>query len=312
MRRFISIVALALMLMVAFMAVPFLFRDEPPPRVVGPALPDLDYQEVAFANGDLDLAGLLFLPEGDGPSPAAVFIQGSGTSRRDNPWYLSIAAGLQDNGIAVLLPDKRGSEGSGGDWRGTSLEDLATDTEAAFDYLSGLDGIDPDRIGIVGLSQGGWIAPIVAARRPGAAFVVSISGAGVTAEDQLLFEEVNNIVGMGTYPFVARLIAPITVRGIQQSDTWRAFAGYDPMPWWQKADAPVFVAFGGGDTNVPVESSVRRFEALSRVPLIRVYPDGGHAISDPATGRVQQALLNDLVAFLHRSLRWPLTRNSDG
>jgi dipeptidyl aminopeptidase/acylaminoacyl peptidase len=84
------------------------------------------------------------------------------------------------------------------------------------------------------------------------------------------------------------------------------------MPWWQKADAPVFVALGGGDTNVPVEDSVRRFEELSRVPLIRVYPDGGHAISDPATGRVQQALLNDLVEFLHQSLRWPLTRNSDG
>lgn len=294
-----SLVGLSLLiLLIAFLAVPVALNHPPDRRILGPSLADLDYSETTFDNGALDLAGLLFRPQGDGPFPVAVIIHGSGTSRRDNPWYLSVAAELQSNGVAVLLPDKRGSEDSGGNWRDTSLEELATDTEAALDHVAALPGVDPDRIGVIGMSQGGWIAPIVAARQPEVSFVVSMSGAGVTAEEQLMFEEVNNIAAMGTYRFVARLIAPITVRGIKQRDTWRALAGFDPMPWWREVEAPVFAAFGGGDTNVPVAESVTRFEALPGDILIRVYPDGGHAISDPASGRVQQDFLNDLVAFI--------------
>lgn len=298
MGRVMRISLAGLILLAVFLAVPFVFRGPPAGGVAGPALADLGYREVAFENGDLRLGGLMFMPEGDGPFPAAVFIHGSGTSRRDNPWYLSVAAELQERGIAVLLPDKRGSEQSGGDWRDTSFEDLATETAAAFRFLARQPRIDAHRIGLVGLSQGGWIAPVVAARVPEVALAVSMSGAGVTTEEQLLFEEINNIQQMGTYPFVARLIAPITTRRIRQSETWRPTAGFDPMPYWAKVEAPVFAAFGGGDTNVPVEDSVERFRNLPRDVFIRVYPDGGHAISDPETGRVQTALLDDLVMFV--------------
>lgn len=125
-----------------------------------------------------------------------------------------------------------------------------------------------------------------------------ISGAGVTAEEQLQYEEVNNIVQMGTYRFVARWIAALTVPRIKQRDTWRATVGYDPMPYWSEVQPPVFAAFGGEDTNVPVEESVRRFQALPQKILIKVYPDGGHGITDPETGRYQRQFLDDLVAFV--------------
>jgi dipeptidyl aminopeptidase/acylaminoacyl peptidase len=298
MRRGVPILLSGLVLLIAILAVPFLLRDPPAGRVAGPALAELDYTEVSFPNGELGLAGMVFLPSGDGPHPAAVIIHGSGTSRRDNPSYLSVAAELQSNGIAVLLPDKRGSEGSGDDWRDTTLEELATDTEAALDRLARLPGIDPDHTGVIGMSQGGWIAPIVATRRPEVAFVVSMSGAGVTTEEQLLFEEINNIVQMGTYRAVARLIAPFTVRGIQQRDSWRALAGFDPIPWWRELEAPAFAAFGEGDTNVPVAESVARLAALPGKLLIRIYPGGGHGITDPESRRVQRVFLNDLVAFI--------------
>jgi len=298
MRRFAMVSLLLVGLVVAFLAIPYLLRDQTSRPLTGPRLDQLTYETVTFENGDLDLAGMLFLPEGDGPFAAAVFIHGSGTSRRDNPWYLSVAAELQANGVAVLLPDKRGSEGSGGDWRDTGFEDLATDTQAAFEFLAGIPGVDAGRIGVVGMSQGGWIAPIVASRNRSVAFVVSMSGAGVTTEEQLQFEEVNNIVQMGTYRFVARMIAAVTVPRIQQRETWRATAGFDPMPYWAGVDAPVFVGLGGGDTNVPVPDSVSRFSSLPYDPALRVYPNGGHAISDPETGRVQQAFLDDLVSFV--------------
>ena len=71
------------------------------------ALADTGHVEIAFQNEaqDLGLGGLLFVPEGDGPFPAAVVIHGSGTSHRDNGWYLTLTKHLQDNGIVVLLPD---------------------------------------------------------------------------------------------------------------------------------------------------------------------------------------------------------------
>jgi dienelactone hydrolase len=189
---------------------------------------------VAFTSGDLALAGMLFLPAGEGPFPAAVIIHGSGPSRRDNAWYLTIAERLQAEGIAVFLPNKRGSEKSEGDWRTATLADLATDTEAAVARLRGMSDIAPDAIGLVGMSQGGWIAPLVASRDPGLAYVVSMSGAAVTSDEQLLFEEENNIRQMGTYRFVARLIAPIVVRRIQRGDYWPHLAGFDPLPYWRE------------------------------------------------------------------------------
>jgi len=100
-------------------------------------LSDTRHTEISFRNTiqDLDLGGMLFVPEGDGPFPAVAIIHGSGSSSRDNGWYLTLTKYLQENGITVLLPDKRGSEKSGGTWRTASYEDLANDTLAAIEYL---------------------------------------------------------------------------------------------------------------------------------------------------------------------------------
>lgn len=298
MRVVVRAILALLAILIVVLAIPFLLNDPPKRGVSGPRLDDLRFEEVSFENGELRLSGMLLLPAGEGPHSAAVFIHGSGTSRRDNPWYLSVAQALQTHGIAVLLPDKRGSERSAGEWRDTSLEELATDTQAAYDFLTTRSEVDPAKIGIVGFSQGGWIAPIVAARNPNIAFVVSMSGAGVTAEEQLLFEEVNNITEMGTYKAVARLLASFTVKNIQKKDVWRAMKGFDPMPFWRDVRVPIFIAFGDGDTNVPVEASIERFNRLPADAFLRVYPSGGHAIADPETWRVQQAFLDDLVAFI--------------
>jgi hypothetical protein len=179
MRRF-ALITLAIFVLVAvFLAIPYLLRDKSSRSVVGPGLDELNYEVFSFQNGNLDLAGLLFLPDGDAPFPGAVFIHGSGTSRRDNAWYLTFVRELQANGIAVLLPDKRGSEQSGGDWRDTSFEVLATDTDAAIDLMSEIPDIDRDRIGLIGFSQGGFIAPVVASKPSDISYVASISGSGV-------------------------------------------------------------------------------------------------------------------------------------
>jgi hypothetical protein len=116
MKRFLMIVPITVVLLL----LPAIFKDKGQPALVGPDSSDLEYSEVFFENQyeDFQLAGMLFLPKGDGPFPIAIIIQGSGPSRRNNVWYLAVAKHLQDNGIAVLLPDKRGSEKSEGEWVG--------------------------------------------------------------------------------------------------------------------------------------------------------------------------------------------------
>ena len=301
MRRALLAFVSGLALLIVGLFAPMAFKDFSRHPLVGPTIDQLTYDEISFSNGDLNLGSMLFLPQGEGPFPGAVFIHGSGTSRRNNIWYLTVAQALQSSGVAVLLPDKRGSEKSGGDWRDTSLEELATDTEAAFHYLAGVAEIDPRKIGIVGLSQGGWIAPIVAAKNPDVAFVVSMSGAGVTTDEQLLFEEINNIEEIGTYRFVAKLVAPLTIKSIKKSATWRAIAGFDPMDYWIDVSAPVFAAFGEGDRSVPVQESIQRFEALRYAIMMRIYPEGGHGLTGPDTGRIQQAYLDDLTSFVQNA-----------
>ncbi len=302
MRQSLKITGIVALAFAVVLVLPFLLPKTERAPLDGPELVDLRYDEVSFSNEGLMLAGLLFLPDGDGPHPVAVFIHGSGTSRRDNPWYLTFVRHLQDNGIAVLLPDKRGSEASEGDWRDTSFETLATDTIAAHDFVVGHTDIDPQQVGVIGFSQGGWIAPVAAEELPDLAYIVSIAGAGVTTEEQLQFEEVNNIIEMGTFPFVARIIARFTVPSIMERETWRATAGFDPIPYWERVDTPSFAALGGGDTNVPVEASIARFETVTPAIKVVTYPDGGHGITEPTTGRVQDALLDDLLEFIRSAM----------
>ena len=212
-----------------------------------------------------------------------------------------IADHLQRNGIAVLLPDKRGCEQSEGDWRTASLPELAEDTVAAVAYGARLDDAAFSTIGVMGLSQGGWIAPVAATLNPEVDFVVSMSGAAVPTDEQLLHEEIHSIERMGTYHFVARLLAPLSTARLRRMDFWAPLAGFDPLPYWREVDVPVFLAFGGGDPSVPVAASAERIESLDRDWLVEVYPDGGHGISDPVTQRVQEAFLADLVDFIARA-----------
>ena len=295
-------VAIAFIVTILFLAgllVPALFSDRSQP-LAGPDLPSLDYEEVTFRNGELQLAGMLFVPVGNGPFPVAIIIHGSGTSRRTSKWYLSVTRHLQENSIAVLLPDKRGSEKSRGNWRGVDFETLAGDTMAAVDFARNQELFEYSSIGLLGMSQGGWIAPIVAAEDKDLSFVVSMSGASVTTKQQLLHEETHNISHF-TWPFVARLLAPATTKRILKMDHVKPYAGYDPAPYWKNVDAPVFFAFGENDENVPVDASIKVLRENLNIDLVKTYPDGGHAIRDKETNRVQNEFPDDLVEFIKLS-----------
>jgi dipeptidyl aminopeptidase/acylaminoacyl peptidase len=287
-------------IIVVLLLLPLIFNDRSQTGMIGPDLSELQYSEIVFDNEveNIPLAGMLFLPEGEGPFPTAVVIHGSGPSRRNSVWYLSVAKHLQDNGIAVLLPDKRGCEKSGGEWVGADFEKLATDATSAAKFVKYQNSFSPSVIGLIGMSQGGWIAPVAATITEDVSFVASVSGAAVTTDEQLLHEEVNNIAPY-TYKFIARMIAPITSNMIKKREYFVPFVGFDPIPYWKRIDVPVFMGYGENDKNVPVDECVKRLKENGLHHFkIKTYPQGGHAIVDVDTREMNKDYLNDLIKFI--------------
>ncbi len=147
-------------------------------------------EEVTFTNGDAKLAGTLTLPEGDGPFPAVVLISGSGQQNRDEDIFGFkvfgvIADHLTRNGIAVLRYDDRGIGGSTGDVENATSEDFANDVAAAVALLKTKPAIDPNKIGLLGHSEGGIIAPLVVSNTQEIGFVILMAGPGVPGTEVL-------------------------------------------------------------------------------------------------------------------------------
>jgi uncharacterized protein len=141
----------------------------------------------------ITLAGTLTEPEAGGPFPAVVLITGSGPENRNEEVFghkpfLVLADYLTRQGIAVLRCDDRGVGRSTGDSKTATTADLATDAKAEFDYLKTRKDIDPKRIGLLGHSEGGIIAPIVANEAKDVAFVVLMAGTGVPGDSVLMLQ----------------------------------------------------------------------------------------------------------------------------
>ena len=169
---------------------PFRLERADDPRA--PAGVDSMYrrEEVVFSNGEIVLAGELTFPEGDGPHPAVVLISGSGDQDRDSnffgfPMFAVLADHLARVGVASLRFDDRGVGGSTGDGLLAIIEDRAGDVDAAVGLLVARDDIDAGGIGLVGHSEGGIVAPLVANRTGSVAFVVLLAAPAVSAAETL-------------------------------------------------------------------------------------------------------------------------------
>ena len=139
----------------------------------------------------ITLAGTLTVPKGPGPFPAAVFVSGSGGQDRDEtmlghkPFHV-LADQLARLGIATLRYDDRGVGLSNGDQALGTSKDFANDAEGAHRFLKTAANIKRTKIGFIGHSEGGLIAPMVASRNPDVAFVVMLAGPGVPGKDVIL------------------------------------------------------------------------------------------------------------------------------
>jgi pimeloyl-ACP methyl ester carboxylesterase len=163
------------------------------PKAVRPQEPRKPYpyldEEVTYQNvkGGFTLAGTLTMPRTGAPFPAVILITGSGQQDRDETVFghrpfLVLADHLTRRGFAVLRVDDRGIGGSKGNVAQATSEDFAQDVLAGIEYLKTRREIDPQRIGLIGHSEGGLIAPLVATQSSDVAFLVLMAGTGVPGD----------------------------------------------------------------------------------------------------------------------------------
>lgn len=168
-------------------------------EILRPQVPKKPYpyieKKVAYTNlkAGVKLVGILTLPSDKGVFPAVLLITGSGPQDRDETIYghhpfLVLADYLTRQGIAVLRVDDRGVGESTGNFSQATSEDFASDVLAGVEYLKTCKEIDPKKIGLLGHSEGGLIAPIVAVKSPDVAFIVLMAGPGLTGEEILYLQ----------------------------------------------------------------------------------------------------------------------------
>lgn len=256
-------------------------------------------EQVRFANGDVPLRGTLFVPNTKGPHPAVVLLHGSGPQTRES-YIRYFADQFARRGFTALIYDKRNTGRTDIPlWQqgGGTFADLADDATAAVRYLRARpDVADPRRIGLWGLSQGAWIAPLAAERIEGIAFLVLVSGGGVSPARQELYDDEVKLRARGfSAAEIARAMSLLELANAyvrSQADTdWERFQrelaearderwfpvldrvpitlprespawndpdlDYDPVPLLQRLRVPVLVVLGEKDELTPAGQTAR-------------------------------------------------------
>ena len=160
--------------------------------------PPFDYivEDVVFENktDSVKLAGTLTIPKNAKDFPTVILISGSGPQNRNSEIlghkpFLVMADYLTKNGIAVMRVDDRGTAESEGDYNQTGLQGFVRDTESALVYLKTRNDINTSKIGLLGHSLGGVIAPIVASESNDVAFIIMLAGPGIRGDKLMLLQK---------------------------------------------------------------------------------------------------------------------------
>jgi hypothetical protein len=246
-------------------------------------VPGVERRDVKIDAGRVRLAATLYVPAGiSRPCPAVVQLHGSGPTTRQNQWHFYTAICLR-SGLAVLAYDRRGCGRSTGRLRPFTVattpelfEELASDAAAAHAWLREENGIDPDRVGLVGGSQAGWIMPLVAEQTGGC-------GPTVSAGEEMFH---GGLINAG--------------RSVAQADralaAWRGERGYDPRPVLRESLTPTLWMFGGKDNVIPTRACLFELEKLRaeghELHDGHVFPDADHNFQ---TSRGDGVLLEPVI-----------------
>jgi uncharacterized protein len=222
-------------------------------------------------NGDVRLSYELTRPKGRAPFPAVVFGHGSGKQTKHTCRFM--AARMVERGFATLCYDKRGVGESTGNFVfvGTAdspwvFPELASDLAAGVRHLRGLRDIDRARIGLMGVSQAGWIIPI-AAEMASPAFMILLVGPTVSVGEEMFYSRFAEGTTLALDEAYAKL------------PEFKGPYGFDPRPVLDKLSVPGLWLLGGQDRSIPTPRTVKILDELIAAghPFeYHVYPNNGH------------------------------------
>lgn len=255
-------------------------------------------EDKTFRNGEASLSGTLYLPRDTAPVAAIVVAHGASSPLRAAPLYRHLVEMLPPLGVAVFVYDRRGSGASARAANTGDYTALADDAIAAARMLKADRRIDPKRVGVWGLSQGGWLSLLAASRSKDIGFAVSISAPVVTPDVQMIFFSANTLRVNG-YPqaeidqmIAARKAVDDYMRGTNTIEDaqakvdgirgkpwfkylymgekvrdravsgWRKEIEHDPLKTLEAVRVPTLVIYGAADPVVPVSISVDRLRAV--------------------------------------------------
>ena len=216
-------------------------------------------EEVRFENEGVTLAGSLWLPASRGPHPAMVYVHGSGRQSRRSA--SGVADYFQSRGVAVLGYDKRGVGASGGVYVGrqnaseTNLTLLARDAAAGIKMLRAHESIDPEQVGLWGVSQAGWIVPTAAVLDGEVRFTILMSGPAVTVGEE------NYYSGLTGDDSTRRSV--LSQQELSRLLAERGPSGFDPMPYLKQMDMPGLWMLGSADESIPIPETIAHLDDLA-------------------------------------------------
>jgi dienelactone hydrolase len=210
--------------------------------------------------------------------PGIVFVHGAGTGRSTEA-FTDSASVLASAGVVTLVPDKRLDTYS---TRDRDYVAMAADYGRSVELLRKTEGVDPERVGVYGESEGTWIVPVMQAEDPQIAFTILVSAPVVPPREQAAFAVDNYLRNTGVPEQVFRAI-PRAV-GMQLPGGGFDYVDFDVRPWLEQQTAPVLVAYGTADPSMPVEQGARQIIADTAVrgdeaPVtVRYYAGANHGI----------------------------------
>nr|WP_029288950.1 acyl-CoA thioester hydrolase/BAAT C-terminal domain-containing protein [Cellulomonas sp. HZM] len=215
-----------------------------------------------------------------GPLPGVVFVHGAGTGSHATAFREQSAA-MAAAGIVTLVPDKRLDTYS---LRHRDYVTMAGDYERSVEALRGLAGVDPDRVGVYAESEGAWIAPVMAAKDPRIAFVVLTSAPVVPPREQGAFAADNYLrntnVPRGVFRAIPRAVGMALPGGSID------YADFDVTPWQRQMRQPVLVAYGTGDSSMPIVQGAEQIIRDTAIAgnndvTVRYYAHANHGMKLP-------------------------------
>ncbi|MDI3530525.1 MAG: uncharacterized protein PWP60_374 [Candidatus Atribacteria bacterium] len=298
-------------------------------------------KEVTFLSQDTMLSGTLTLPRGNPPFPGVLLIAGSGPVDRDG----NVPQGIQLNilqemayqlaecGFAVLRYDKRGVGKSGGDFAASGLYDLVADAQSALEFLTRQPEINSQRIALLGHSEGGTIACMVASENPAVSALV-LMAAPARSLTELVKEQITYlylISGVKDPQIIQEAIAQqnkifeALAQGKKEVEGvpiplwkwWKDYLEFDPQVFFQKIRVPTLILQGEKDYQVKTEDALKIAGILKQNGVLCklvIFPDLDHLFrpvkgdfSSPeeyldTSRKIPQEVFEKICSFLKKNL----------